>query len=275
MRMPTCVMVVASLLGCLLLSASAVACGPTSDCVIGERHYRIRMPDGHDGNSKIGAIVIVHGYRGHAAQAMQHRDLTERASRLGVALIAVKAAGNDWAIPGAPSVGAVKGVDELAYFDRVLADAAARFPIDRARLMVSGFSAGAMMVWNLACYRSGSFAGFMPVAGTFWRPQPETCPGPVASIIHVHGDADPIVPLEGRTVQDAQQGVVADALAMYANVGNFGPPGRKIFGELSCEDRIGRHNSLMRFCLFAGGHNFRAAHVETAWHMFVEANKLH
>lgn len=272
--MPTCMTVIVGLLGCLLFSSSAAACGPESNCAIGERHYRIRMPDGHDGKTQVGAIVIVHGYRGHAAQAMQNRELAERASRLGVALIAVKAAGDDWAIPGAPSVGAVKGVDELAYFDRVLADAAARFPIDRTRLMVSGFSAGGMMVWNLACHRSGSFAGFMPVAGTFWRPLPETCPGPVASIIHVHGDADPIVPLEGRTVQDAQQGRVDDALAMYGRVGDFGPPRRRTFGELSCEDRTGRHGSLMRFCLFAGGHNFRATHVEAAWHMFVEAGKL-
>jgi len=35
------------------------ACGPDTDCVIGnDRHYRIRMPEGHDGKTEVGAILI-------------------------------------------------------------------------------------------------------------------------------------------------------------------------------------------------------------------------
>ena len=138
----------------LPLSAQAVACGPDTDCVIGDRTYRIRMPEGHDGVTPVGAIVFVHGYRGTAAGVMRNKSLMKVASDLGVALIAVTSVGGDWSVPGAPKHGPQKEVDELAYFDRVIADVAARFPIDTDQIMVTGFSAGGMMVWNLACRRS-------------------------------------------------------------------------------------------------------------------------
>ena len=48
----------------------AMACGPTTKCMLGERHYLIRMPKGHDGKTRIGAIVYAHGYRGTAKQVM-------------------------------------------------------------------------------------------------------------------------------------------------------------------------------------------------------------
>ena len=147
------------LLSCLVLATPATACGPDTDCMIGDRFYRIRMPVGHDGAARIGAIIFAHGYRGTAAGVMRSQGLATVASDLGVALIAVKSAGDDWSIPGAPAMGSIAGVDELAYFDRVVADATARFPIDADRLMVSGFSAGGMMVWTLACHRSQHFAG--------------------------------------------------------------------------------------------------------------------
>ena len=41
-----------------LFATPALACGPDTDCMLGQRHYRIAMPDGHDGTTKVGAIVF-------------------------------------------------------------------------------------------------------------------------------------------------------------------------------------------------------------------------
>ncbi|MEO1459779.1 MAG: polyhydroxybutyrate depolymerase [Pseudomonadota bacterium] len=269
-----------ALVGVLVLGSGrqAAACGPESDCVLGDRHYRIRMPAGHNGAARVGAILYAHGYKGSAAGAMGNAALGAMADRLGVALVAVKSAGDDWTLPGAPSMGVVPGTDEVAYFDRVRADVLARFPIDAARLMVAGFSAGAMMTWTLACARGGDYAAFLPMAGTFWRPMPERCGGPAATVIHIHGTADRIVPLEGRQVEDARQGSVAEALAMYARIGEFGPVREAVAGAgadagagaLRCEDRHGAGDRLLRFCLHDGGHSFRAEHVEMGWRVGVE-----
>ena len=151
--------------------AEAQACGPDTDCVIGnDRHYRIRMPEGHNGKTKVGAIFFMHGYRGSAAGIMRNKALGKVISDMGLALIAPKAAYEDWAIPGAPSDHTPV---ELEYFDAVVKDIEAKFAIDTSRMMASGFSAGGMMTWNLACDRSNLFAAYAPIAGTFWEPTPK------------------------------------------------------------------------------------------------------
>ncbi len=264
----------AALSGVMLGAGTAFARGPDTDCRLGDRTYRIRMPAGYGGGKPIGAIVFAHGYRGSAAQVMANAGLAQVAAELGVALIAAKSAGDDWSLPGAPwSVNKPK-FDELAYFDRLVADVARRFPIDEKRLMASGFSAGGMMVWTLACHRSTQFAAFAPIAGTFWQPEPKTCTTPPASLIHIHGDQDRIVPLKGRKIGDTRQGDVPQVIKMYARYGAFGPPQLSNGGGLRCADRRNPRGHILNFCQFSGGHWLRPDHVRRAWKRFEAAGRL-
>jgi polyhydroxybutyrate depolymerase len=255
-------------------AAPAAACGPDTDCVLGDRTYRIALPEGHVGDRPLPAIVFAHGFRGSAQGVMRNGSLRRMVSDLGAALIAVKSKGDLWIIPNAPRHMDSDGAEEFAYFDSVLEDAARRFPIDRARVMVSGFSTGGMMVWNLACARSDRFAGFAPIAGTFWLKPPETCAGPVANVIHIHGDADKTVPLKGRPIGSTKQGEVSQALEMYGEYGGFGPMTYANRGDLRCEERRNPAGDLLDFCLFSGGHSFRTEFVRFAWQRLEEAGRL-
>ncbi len=256
------------------LTTSTLACSPTTDCRIGERIYRIRMPAGHDGKTPIGAIVFAHGHRGNVRSAVSSLGLAAMARQLNVAIISTKSAFAGWSLPNGPSDGPRPRVDELTYFDRVLDDAARRFPIDRKRLLMTGFSAGGMMVWHLACYRSHQFAAFVPIAGTFWRPVPESCATPTGSIVHIHGDADKVVPLEGRRIRKAHQGVVSRAIEMYARYGQFGAVSKKQYDRLRCELRENSDGHILGFCLYKGGHSFFISHIRQAWEMLVAAGRL-
>ncbi|MGF1475979.1 MAG: alpha/beta hydrolase family esterase [Geminicoccaceae bacterium] len=261
----------------LLMTAAATpaqACGPDSDCQIGDRIYRIKMPDGHDGTSPVGAIVFAHGYRGTAAGIMANENLVSLASELGVALIGAKSASNDWSIANAPSDETIEGVDEVAYFERLLDDASERFPINRNRVMATGFSAGGMMVWTLACDRSDLFSAYAPMAGVFWRPIPETCASPPTSVMHIHGDDDKIVPLEGRPIQDTHQGNVHDVMAMYARHGSFGDAKTVENAGMRCEQHVNTDGHFLDFCLFSGGHSFSIDYLRFAWERFEQAGKL-
>lgn len=257
-------------------SAAAHACGSDSDCMIGDRSYRIRLPDTtpdtQDGT--LGAIVFSHGYKGTAKGVMNNPRFTALANELGVAIIATKSAKNDWSIPGAPASETDPNVDELAYYDAVLADVTTRFPIDKDRLMASGFSAGAMMVWNLACHRSESFAGFAPIAGTFWQPEPVSCDAPPTSVIHMHGTNDKIVPLAGRKVLDTHQGSVPGVLAMYGDYGGFAAAEERKLGALSCDIQSNASNDVLAFCAFEGGHSFQMEYLKSAWALLEEHGKL-
>ena len=250
-------------------SASAHACDINSECRIGTRYYRIRMPQGHDGKALIGALVFAHGYGGTAKQIIRNKGLIELTDRLDIALIAPKSAGRDWTIPGAPQHSTVAGVDELAYFDRVIADAARRFPIDTTKLLAAGFSAGGMMIWNLACHRSESFAGFAPIAGTFWWPEPQRCTTPPANIVHMHGTSDRIVPLEGRRIAETRQGSVTHAIAMYTAYGQFGSASNVMARNLTCTRRVNKAGRFLEFCTFPGGHSYNPRHIARAWRLMI------
>ncbi len=258
----------------LFWAGAAAACGADTDCVIGDRTYRIALPDGYDGTGPIGAIVFAHGYGGTAAGTMRNAGFRRLANDLGVALIAAQGGEGDWLIPGTPHQTDVSGEAEYAYFDALMADAGARFGVDPARTLMTGFSAGGMMTWELACRRSTLFAAFMPMSGTFWDPVPAACDGPPATIIHTHGTADTTVPIGGRAIGSARQGDLGQALAMYAEFGGFAEATEQTVLDMTCQMRRNATGQNLDLCLFDGGHTFRLAYVEWAWQRLTDLGIL-
>lgn len=255
---------ISSLAIAALAPSSGSACGRDTDCQIGDRSYRIFLPVGHDGITPIPAVVFAHGYRGTAAGIMGNDSLIAMAGELGFALVAAQAAGPEWNISNIPSVDALSGIDELDYFDALSADLAARFSVDRARIVVSGFSSGAMMVWHLACYRGDSYVGFVPMSGTLWEPLPANCPTVPNNLIHYHGREDPIVPLDGRQIKDAHQGDVMQAIALVAGLSDYiaAPPEQAVGAD--CSRQVDGMHRLLELCLFTGMHEMKAAQLARA-----------
>ena len=101
-----------------------------------------------------------------------------------------------------------------------------------------------------------------------------TCPGPAASVIHIHGDADKTVPLRGRAIGATRQGDVPAALEIYAKLGNFGAPVSEIKGSLRCETRRNTTNDILSYCEFSGGHSFRTQYLRQAWEMLAGAGQF-
>lgn len=260
-------------LALLASGGAARACGPDTDCLIGERHYRIAMPEGNTG-APVGAVVFAHGYRGSADAVMKNTNLRRLVSEMGLALIALKSADEDWVIPFAPRHMDTDGSVEFRYVEAVLDDVTRRFPVDPDRLMAAGFSAGGMMVWNLACVMPERFAGFAAIAGTFWMKPPESCAQPAASLLHIHGSSDPTVPLKGRPILETRQGNVAEALEMYEQIGGFSPAGRTSFEDLECRSLSNPSGEILDFCLHPGGHSFRSSYLRFAWERLHAAGQL-
>ena len=252
----------------------AMACGENTRCMIGDRHYYIAMPDGHDGRSDVPVIIFAHGLQGTAEGTMQNPRLRRIANDLGAAFVAVKSAGASWSQENAPRTIPGDGRKALAYFDAVRRDMINRFPVDQDRIIVSGASTGGMMTWGLACYRSDDYAAFVPMSGTFWSPVPPTCSGRTASILHFHGDKDQTVPLDGRAVAGTRQGSVPEALEMYRTFGRFGPRTRTRSGDLRCDVRSNRSGNILSFCLYDGRHSFRSENLRTAWQMLRAAGRI-
>lgn len=247
-----------------ILPTGGMACGAGTDCVVGDRSYRIAMPDTVENP---GAIVFSHGHRGSARGVMNNSGLRRLAADMGYALIAADGVDGTWDLPGSPSNPSSDGAGELAYFEAVLNDAATQFGINQDNIIATGFSAGGMMTWNLICDRSNLLRAAVPMSGTFWEDIPTTCDTPPISVIHIHGDNDPTVPLSGRAIRTSHQGDVPTALGMYARHGGFGNAVSQQVGGLDCAVRDNAEDLTLGFCMFEGGHSFRLEHLRAAIEM--------
>lgn len=247
-----------------LLTAPAHACGPDTDCTVaGDRTYRYYMPEGATG--PVAAFFHAHGYRGTAGGAMRNESLRAMADRLGMAFIAMNADADDWNLAYRPSEPRQRRAREANYVRAVIADVATRIDLDQSRLISTGFSAGGMMTWTLACEMGDTFAGFIPYSGTFWQNIPATCPTPAAPLIHIHGDGDTVVPMEGRAIGPTRQGNVYDALSMYAEHGAQPSASLQEMPEgLTCFMRENAEGTILDLCLFTGSHAYSTARVEWA-----------
>lgn len=239
----------------------ASACSATDPCRIGDLgEYRVSPPQGWDGKTPIGAMVFVHGHRASAAEMMEYRELLQASQALGLMLVAPQGLNESWSAAGSPGDGRR---DEVAFIGAVLDDLARRFPIDPSRLVASGFSQGASVVWDVACRGDGRFRAFMPIAGVWWRPMPTDCSAPPRPLLHIHGLADPVMPMTGRNLRDRwRQGDVREAFATMERIHACkAPPRHAKRGELDCafDDDCARGGPVA-LCLHPGDH-----HTDPAW----------
>jgi polyhydroxybutyrate depolymerase len=195
--------------------ALAECAGEAGPCTIATGTYNLRLPEG--AAESVPALMFLHGWGGSGDGTMDNTGMVETVLARGFAVIAPDGmpregrAGRSWSFH--PDLPAAR--DETAFLKAVADDAATRFGIDRSRILLGGFSIGGSMVSYLACADPGAFAAYAPVAGSFWRPHPAGCAGPV-KLLHTHGWTDVTVPLEGRNLgSGASQGDVFQAMQIW------------------------------------------------------------
>lgn len=254
------------------LAATAIGCGVglgpieasacpgiAEPCRVEDGAYYALPPPDWDGRSTLPATFFFHGWRATALGYARDPAFTAGFAREGVMLVLPDGLGQTWGHVGSPAEGAR---DELAFADRIRADLLARFPVDPGRLLVTGFSQGGSMVWDLACRRGSGFAAaYAPISGAFWEPLPAgTCPAGAIDLRHAHGRADTTVPLAGRPIRDRfrQGDVFAGMAVLRATNGCDGPAPDRVVEEdgQRCEvwDRCGAAGRELRHCLHDGAH---------------------
>ena len=199
-------------------SAAQAGCGTDpAPCAVALGTYHITMPDAV--SSDIPALMFLHGAGGSGAGTTRAGGMTGNLALHGYALIGPDGLKREtgrnnsgWSFhPDRPSQR-----DELAFLTQVADNAASRFGIDRDAIMLGGFSIGGSMASYIACQDPTAFAAYVPVGGSFWRPHPTDCAGPV-KLLHTHGWKDKTVPLEGRPLGGGRiyQGDVWHAMEIW------------------------------------------------------------
>lgn len=182
--------------------ANATDCGgPEMPCELDDGTYHIALPDG----DVRGTLMHLHG-GGATGKGVLDSGIAKAALSRGYVLIAPQGWHpenrwqKDWSVPG-------KGMsyrrDDIDFLRDVLVDAKSRHGVAVQDVLLSGFSRGGSMVWNVACEAPDLARAYAPVAGAFWDDLPENCASPV-DLFHTHGWTDRVVPLEGRSFDNGR-----------------------------------------------------------------------
>lgn len=175
----------------MFLPVSVLACGEGSRCEVEGGYYLAAVPENWDGKTPLPLVVYFHGWNGSPEGSFRNKAMVNGVIRRGAIFVAPYARTGYWRQIGEGR--AEGGRDEKAFVQNVMADIHERWPIDDARTIASGFSRGASMVWNVACYAGDLFAGYAPIAGGFWYSTPESCPTGPINLRHIHGLSDGVV----------------------------------------------------------------------------------
>lgn len=91
--------------------------------------------------------------------------------------------------------------DDLAFVRLLLDQLARSYPIDVRRVYAAGFSNGGFFVNRLACELGDRIAAVAAVGATIAESIAASCkPSRPVSVLYIHGDRDPLVPLLGGKV---------------------------------------------------------------------------
>jgi polyhydroxybutyrate depolymerase len=246
-----------ALVATVATTAAADCNGAADPCELANGTYHIVLPEGATG--PIPAILLLHGYGGEGLGTIRNKAMVSLMLGRGYAVIAPdgqprdNGEGRSWDFhPDRPATR-----DETAFLIAVADDAAARFGLKRDEMLLAGFSIGGSMTSYVACAAPEAFAAYAPVAGSFWRPHPTGCAGPVR-LLHTHGKADRTVPLEGREIMPGfVQGNVFEAMEIWRATNGCSPSDQtESLGIYTVEHWTEcQPGSDLRFALHEGGHS--------------------
>ena len=241
-------------------SAAQASCGPDpAPCTLPNGTFHIALPD-EPQNAPVG--MFLHGAGSSGANVVRNSGLMQAFTDRGYAVIAPSAlprragsSGGVWRFyPG------WDGRDELEFLRATLSESARKFGTDENLALLTGFSAGAVMVTYIACDAPQSFPAYAPLAGAFWNPLPASCAGPV-KLHQTHGWRDSTVPLEGRPLFNDRyvQGDVFAALEIWRRANacpNMSPDGFETTGDYMRRRWTDcAAGSALEMALHPGGHS--------------------
>jgi polyhydroxybutyrate depolymerase len=223
--------------------------------------YRVVAPPGWDGKTPLPLVLYLHGYGQSSAEVVADADLVAAVTSVGALLVVPDGLDHAWSHVGAPR----HARDDLGFLHAVVDDAERLWPVDRTKVIATGFSIGGSMVWDLACHAAQGFAAFLPVSGAFWLPYPTRCESGPVTLRHVHGLSDTTVPFEGRTILGRfTQGDVRKGWEILRETDRCAvePDSETKEGYLDCKtwtSCAGGHR--LSLCLHGDGHDMAPAYL--------------
>ena len=221
---------------------------------VGGRQVRVHVPASYDPAHATPVVLNLHGYSGDGLQQLTISKMIATSDAKG--FIALHPDGHHtprgWNAGVCCGAAATSGTDDTAWLASVLDEVEAKLCVDTNRVFATGLSNGGFMAHRLGCELADRFAAIAPVAGVVGI---SSCnPSRPVAVMHIHGDADPLIPYTGGGVNGNES--VATTIDRWATKnGCTGAPTQTFqHGDATCMTRSNcTDNADVTLCTIAGG----------------------
>ena len=210
------------------VTSAATVAGPTGSVTLGPGGRPAELVAPPDVVAPAPLVVLLHGYTATGATQDAYLGITEQAASRGLYVLlpdgTIDQRGNRfWDATGACCNFTGTSVDDVGYLRSLIEEAIEERPIDPARVYVLGHSNGGFMAYRLACEVPELVTAIAVLAGSDVEGDEDCVPdGPPVSVLHLHGDADQVIPYEGGRTTAPFPGAVA-VVARWAARAGCGP----------------------------------------------------
>lgn len=156
------------------------------------RQYRLSVPRA-DAGVALPVLMAFHGGSGRDYPFPQQREFEELVEAEGVIAVyplaeLVPPNEGEWQLNTSES-----STQDIAFVEALIDDLSSRYCVDSKRIYATGYSLGSMFTYELACHLNARFAAIASFAGTM-PVTPNSCAlVENVSIMHIHGQDDPII----------------------------------------------------------------------------------
>jgi polyhydroxybutyrate depolymerase len=231
-----------------------------------DRSYRLYMPAGLP--ASVPLVVMMHGVSGSAREAERAYKWDEVADSGKFVVAYPDGLDRSWNVDGETCCGRSgrERVDDVGFVSAAVADIVKNVGINPAKVYATGMSNGGIMSYTLAC-TTDIFSAIGPVAGIQLNP----CRSPhPASVMHIHGTADRLVPYNGGQGFSVIKGPpVPELNAFWRNVDQCRTPAVTTNGTVTtstagCAD----NRSVVLITVEGGGHEWPTFATQRLWEFF-------
>lgn len=202
----------------------------TTTVEVGRRSVRLYVPASRPTGAGAALVMVLHGYTGDAAEAVDFFGLRPLADLRGFLIAAPQGTADSeghtfWNASDACCNFEGSAVDDSDFLSRVIANVVSTQAIDPARVYVVGHSNGGFMAHRLACEHADQVAAIASLAGAL-DTDFECKPAKPVSVLQVHGKADATVRYDGGEIAGRPYTSAARTVAWWRRANGCRAEGR-------------------------------------------------
>ena len=168
-----------------------------------ERQFLVYAPASLPDDRAVPVVFVFHGGNGEAKGTMNLSGFNSIADSEQFVVVYPQGVGKSWNDGRVTTVSQAHrdNVDDVAFFDAMLAHIHRDYPVDPRRIFVTGISNGGIFTHFLAAHRSDKIAAIAPVVAGIASPFHEQFqPTHPVSVLIIQGTEDRFVPYDGGSV---------------------------------------------------------------------------